>query len=142
MLIKGKAFFNEVVFYHTASQSLITTDTYWNYPKSDGVTNSNYKDIEDFEKNDYGPWELAPSLDGIPFGSSVWKKGMDKLFKPFYINLMVKQDKKSKFKQIASFISGVGEGSWNVRTIIPAHGDVVRGSGSFLSKVLKKHFDL
>lgn len=75
----NRAFFNEVVFYHTASKTLMTTDTYWNYPKSDGVTNSNYEEVEDFKSNDYGSWELAPSMEEIPFGSRMWKKGMDKL---------------------------------------------------------------
>jgi len=65
----NKAFFNEVVFYHTASKTLLTTDTYWNYPKGDGITNSNYESMEGFEANDYGPWELAPSVGKIPLGS-------------------------------------------------------------------------
>jgi hypothetical protein len=138
----GRAFFNEVVFYHTASKTLMTTDTYWNYPKEDGVTNSNYEDMEDFKSNDYGSWELAPALDGIPIGSRLWKKGMDKLFKPFYLNLMVKNDKKDEFKDIALFISGIGNGGWDVETIIPAHGDLVRGSSEFTKSVLKKHFNL
>jgi hypothetical protein len=138
----GKPFFNEVVFYHTASKTLMTTDTYWNYPKEDGVTNSNYEDMQGFKSNDYGPWELAPSMESIPFGSKLWKKGMDKLFRPFYLNLMVKKDKKDEFRDIASFISGVGNGSWDVETIIPAHGDLVRGSNQFTKSVLQKHFNL
>jgi len=120
----------------------MTTDTYWNYPKEDGVTNSNYEDMQGFKSNDYGPWELAPSMESIPFGSRLWKKGMDKLFRPFYLNLMVKKDKKDEFRDIASFISGVGNGSWDVETIIPAHGDLVRGSNQFTKSVLQKHFNL
>eukprot|EP00559_Dactyliosolen_fragilissimus_P002463 CAMPEP_0184866594 /NCGR_PEP_ID=MMETSP0580-20130426/22849_1 /TAXON_ID=1118495 /ORGANISM="Dactyliosolen fragilissimus" /LENGTH=177 /DNA_ID=CAMNT_0027366343 /DNA_START=452 /DNA_END=982 /DNA_ORIENTATION=- len=51
----GKAFFNEVVFFHAPSKTLLVTDTYWNYPGSDGITNSNYKDLEATEE-DFGVW--------------------------------------------------------------------------------------
>lgn len=136
----NRPFFNEVVFFHTPSKTLITTDTYWNYPKGDGVTNSYYHDLKD-SKEDYGPWELAPSVEKIPFGSQAWKVGMDKLFRPFYMNLMVKNDKRDEFKKITSFMSGIGENAWDVETIIPAHGDIVRGS-DFTKKILKEHFNL
>ena len=66
---------------------------------------------------------------------------MDKLFRPFYLNLMVKNDKKVEFNKIASFASGLGEFAWDVETVIPAHGDIVRGS-ALTKSVLKKHFDL
>ena len=137
----NKPFFNEVVFYHVPSKTLLATDTYWNYPKGDGVTNSNYQDMKNFDTNDFGPWELAPSMDGIPFGSRLWKQGMDKLFRPFYLNLMVKNDKKEEFRKIVSFICGMGENTWDVETVIPAHGDIVRGS-ELTKEVLKQHFNL
>jgi hypothetical protein len=35
----GRPFFNEVVFYHAPSKTLLVTDLYWNYPRGDGVTN-------------------------------------------------------------------------------------------------------
>lgn len=63
----GKPFFNEVIFYHTPSKALIVTDVYWNYPTSDGVPNSHLGGEE---------WELAPSVESIPFGSKLWKFGM------------------------------------------------------------------
>eukprot|EP00979_Chaetoceros_neogracilis_P011530 scaffold2895_cov279-Chaetoceros_neogracile.AAC.3 len=137
----NKPFFNEVVFFHAPSKTLMATDTYWNYPKSDGVTNSNYQDMKNFESDDFGAWELAPSLDRIPLGSRLWKKGMDKLFRPFYMNLMVKNDKKEEFRKLTSFVCGIGEKSWDVETVIPAHGDVVRGS-NLPKDVLKQHFNL
>jgi len=57
----GKPFFNEVVFYHRPSKTLLVTDIYWNYPDS----------------------------NEIPFGTKVWKFGMDKVYLPFYKRLMV-----------------------------------------------------
>jgi len=143
----SKPFFNEVVFYHKSSKTLLTTDTYWNYPKSDGVTNSNYEDIPNNiqrSADDDGftfDWELAPSVEKIPFGTRLWKIGMDKLFRPFYLNLMIKNDKKSDFQKIAKFVSGLGDSCWDVETVIPAHGDVVRGS-KFVRNVLKDHFNI
>lgn len=137
----NKPFFNEVVFYHTPSKTLLMTDTYWNYPKNDGVTNSNYQDFKEFQGNDFGSWELAPSVENIPFGSQLWKQGMDKVYRPFYLNFMIKNDKRDEFRKIASFICGEGDNAWDVETIIPAHGDVVRGS-SLTKSVLKKHFNL
>jgi hypothetical protein len=67
----GKAFFNEVVFYHTRTQTLILTDLYWNYPRGDGITNGQVEDEMGGVKNegDFGVWELAPNVGDIPFGS-------------------------------------------------------------------------
>lgn len=138
----NKPFFNEVVFYHTPSKTLLMTDTYWNYPKNDGITNSNYQDLKEFQGNDYGPWELAPAVENIPIGSQLWKQGMDKLFRPFYLNFMIKNDKRDEFIKIASFICGEGNDScWDIETIIPAHGDIVRGA-TLTKSVLKNHFNL
>jgi hypothetical protein len=66
---------------------------------------------------------------------------MDKVYRPFYLNFMIKNDKRDEFRKIASFICGEGDNAWDVETIIPAHGDVVRGS-SLTKLVLKKHFNL
>ena len=45
---------------------------------------------DDEDDEDFGPWELAPSVGTIPLGSRLWGKvGMDRLFYPFYVNLMV-----------------------------------------------------
>jgi len=133
----GKAFFNEVVFYHSPSGTLLCTDTYWNYPSPDGVTNAEYDGVKGKEE-DYGPWELAPEVGKIPLGSSLWKVGMDKLFRPFYMNLMVKPDARKQFRDLASYVAGDG---WNVRTVVPAHGDTIRGS-TLCRNVLRRHFNL
>lgn len=67
----GRPFFNEVVFYHSESKTLLTTDLYWNYPRGDGVTNGQVVDEigENNSDDDYGVWELAPDVGDIPFGS-------------------------------------------------------------------------
>jgi Domain of unknown function (DUF4336) len=65
--ILNQPFFNEVIFYHAPTKTLITTDLYWNYPAT-GVPNS------EFGRDD--SWELAPAIEGIPFGSRLWKFGM------------------------------------------------------------------
>ena len=66
----GRPFFNEVVFYHPESKTLLTTDLYWNYPRGDGVTNGQVVDeIGENNSDDYGVWELAPDVGDIPFGS-------------------------------------------------------------------------
>mmetsp|Transcript_36312 Transcript_36312/g.85181 ORF Transcript_36312/g.85181 Transcript_36312/m.85181 type:complete len:337 (-) Transcript_36312:1251-2261(-) len=59
----GKPFFNEVNFVHTASRTLITTDTFWNYPKRE-----------------------------VPFGTRAWKFGMDQVYGPFYRSFMANSE--------------------------------------------------
>lgn len=54
-------FFNEVVFHHRASRTLICTDTFWNYP-----------------------------TEGIPRATALWKWGMDEIYLPIYKGLMVR----------------------------------------------------
>jgi PAS domain-containing protein len=143
----GKSFFNEVIFYHTASKTLLMTDLFWNYPKSDGTTNGQIWDAlpsvsDKTRKEDFGPWELAPSVGQIPFGSTAWKFGMDKIFYPFYMNFMIRSDKRQSFNDIARFITCGGDnGGWEVETIIPAHGDIVRGK-AVCREVLEKHFNV
>jgi len=68
---------------------------------------------------------------------------MDKLFRPFYLNLMVKDKKRDDFREIATYISGLESSSpsWDIETVIPAHGDIVRGN-TFTKEVLRGHFDL
>lgn len=137
----GKPFFNEVVFYHTASKTLLTTDTYWNYPKGDGVTNSNYEALAGMDADFIMDWELAPKVEKVPLGSRLWKVGMDKLFRPFYLNLMVENRKQDEFQRLASYMSGLGDSTWKSGTVIPAHGDIIRGP-NLVREVLKLHFKL
>lgn len=141
----NKAFFNEVVFYHTPSKTMLTTDIYWNYPAKDGITNSNFKSLT--RGIDFGSWKLAPSVPSIPFGSSLWKTGMDKIYLPFYLKLMVRKYR-DEFQTLVSYISGINEAEsgseqngWQVETLVPCHGDIVRGEG-LIQGVLKQHFNL
>jgi Domain of unknown function (DUF4336) len=130
----GTPFFNEVIYFHVPSATLMTTDLYWNYPDSDGVTNSNYNDV-DGKQDDFGDWDLAPAVPNIPIGSKLWKQGMDRLFAPFYLNFMVQE--KPRLREIANCILD----DWNPSTVIPAHGDVIRGR-TLIQTVLRTHFGL
>jgi hypothetical protein len=122
----GRPFFNEVIFYHTPTKTLLTTDLFWNYPAS-GTPNS------EFGHDD--SWELAPKVDGVPWTSKLWKFGMDKVYYPFFNNFMVTD--KEEYRRIAHHILNV----WDVETVIPAHGDILRGK-EFIRDVLTKHFQL
>lgn len=122
--LTGKPFFNEVIFYHVPSKTLIATDFYWNYP-ADSTPNSQ------FGRDD--TWELAPQVDSVPLGSRLWKLGMDKVYAPFYNQFMV-QDK-NEYRAIVDHVLNV----WDVEVVIPAHGDILRGKG-FIRDVLSKHF--
>jgi hypothetical protein len=122
----GKPFFNEVIFYHVPSKTLMTTDLWWNYPTSDGVPNSHLGGSE---------WELAPSVESIPLGSALWKQGMDRIFLPFYKNFMVKD--RARFNEIAKVVLD----EWEIETLIPAHGDIVRGA-DLIQLILSKHLKI
>ena len=50
----------QVVFHHKPSKFMIVTDLYWRYPKS-----------------------------GTPFGTQLWKFGMDQIYAPFYKSFMI-----------------------------------------------------
>lgn len=123
-------FFNEVIFYHTPSKSLIVTDFFWNYPRSDGIPNSKYQSL--VEKNvDFGEWEIAPRVE-MPFKSLLWKFGMDQVYRPFYLNFMI--EKQDEYKKVANFILN----EWDIETLIPAHGDIIRGK-ELIRKILQNH---
>lgn len=55
----NKPFFNEVIFLHKSSGTLIVTDLFWSYPSD------------------------------APGGTKAWKVGMDVIYKPFYNRLMI-----------------------------------------------------
>jgi hypothetical protein len=105
----------------------MTTDLFWNYPQPEGIPNSHL---------DGGPkdWELAPSVSGIPFGSRLWKQGMDKIYLPFYKNFMVKD--RSYYDEMKKIVLE----EWDVETLIPAHGDIIRGK-ELIQKVLSRHLN-
>ena len=126
--LSGKPFFNEVVFYHKSSQTLITTDLYWNYPQPDGTPNSNLPNSPVYD------WELAPALESIPLKSRAFFFAMNRLYLPIYKDVMVRD--KTAFQKIIDFIVN----DWESTTLIPAHGDLVRGR-SVIQDVLKKQLN-
>lgn len=105
----------------------MVTDLFWNYPQSDGVPNSHLPD-DDGTRD----WELAPPVSSIPIGSRLWKKGMDNIFLPFYKNFMVKD--RTKYQEVVKVILD----EWEVETLIPAHGDIIRGK-TLIRNVLSEH---
>jgi hypothetical protein len=122
-----RPFFNEVIYYHSTTKTLLCTDLFWNYPTKDGIPNSQYG------RND--TWELAPQINPIPMGSQVWKFSMDQIYYPFFNNFMITN--KKEYQQIANHIVNV----WDVETIIPAHGDIIRGK-ELIRSILTKYFQL
>ncbi|CAJ1358933.1 unnamed protein product [Effrenium voratum] len=58
--ILGTPFFNEVIFYHKPSSTMMCTDIFWNYPED------------------------------VPKGSALWKFLMDKIYLPFYKRFMAR----------------------------------------------------
>ena len=129
----GKPFFNEVVFFHEPSKSLLFTDFYWNYPGSAG-TNDQLKNEGIEPVGDFETWTLAPSVE-VPFGSRMWKFGMDRVFYPFYMRLMVEKSKRAQFEGIGRYMLGL-----EAECIIPCHGDIIRGKDT-VRGVLRKHFN-
>jgi hypothetical protein len=117
-------FFNECIFYHKPSKSLVTTDFFWNYPDS-VVPNSQYGRDDS--------WELAPVVDKIPFASRLWKFGMDQVYLKFFDNFMV-QDK-TAYNKILKHVVDV----WDIEMVVPAHGDVLRGK-DLVRKALSEFF--
>lgn len=124
----GEPFFNEVIFYHKPSKSLLTTDVYWNYPQKDGVPNSHLL-------SNNGDNGLAPSVESIPIGSRLWKFGMDKIYLPFYKKLMIKN--RNYYDEVVKIVLD----EWEVHTLIPCHGDIIRGN-AVIREELARHFNI
>lgn len=95
----NRPFFNEVVFCHKPSATLIVTDLWWNYPRESDLP------------------------EGVPSPSretNLWKIGMDKIYRPFYNGLM----HSSSWDQSVETIL-----SWNFEYIAPCHGEPVAEHG-------------
>lgn len=89
----GKPFFHEVIFVHKPTGVLMTTDLWWNYPED------------------------------VKAGTRAFKFGMDRIYRPFYNNLMIGD--KGQFAQVMQRVFD----RWEWDTIIPCHGNIVRGNG-------------
>jgi len=134
----NKPFFNEIVLYHKNSKSIIMTDTFWNYPKT---SLPNY-----FNQENTGMVHQCPKIPvdkktlpavSVPMGTTLWKRGMDKVFLPFYKKLMV--GKKGSIRRQKYDMAVQKILAWECEVIVPCHGDVIRGK-TLCNDVLKKHF--
>lgn len=139
-----KPFFNEVNLFHCKSKSVVMTDTFWNYPTSDMP---NYFDI--MEQNSIDTLHECPKMpvEGaasmrkklppaeVPFGSKLWKFGMDRVYLPFYKKFMVGNgERRPKYEESVKKLL-----AWDAETIVPCHGDIIRGK-DLCNDVLKNHF--
>jgi len=134
-----KPFFNEVAFFHKPSSTFFCADVFWNYPAGprpnyDGVTGTGLKHN--------CPKVMTPPLDGdhlpevdVPFGTKLWKFGMDVVYAPFYRRLMVGEgERRYRYEDAVHTLL-----SWEPEIIAPCHGDVIRGK-DLCQRVLKEHF--
>jgi len=100
----GKPFFNEVVFLHKLSGCVMTTDLFWNYPS-----------------------------EGVPLGTKLWKFGMDVVYKPFYLTLMICDSE--GFQEAADKMLK----QWEWVAVLPCHGRFVPAGGK---ELLSRHLRL
>jgi len=130
----GRPFFNEVVLYHIASKTLIVADAFWNYPSG---ASPNFKLEMELEGTyaqhvcskapitlSYSPAveQSIPDVE-VPIGTTLWKFGMDRVYKPFYSRFMV-----GKGNRRLQYMAAVDRLlAWDVEVIAPCHGDVIRG---------------
>lgn len=134
-----KPFFNEIVLFHKPSKSLIMTDTFWNYPST---PLPNYYGLENtgmiHECTKISSDKNSDLSIAVPSGTKKWKFGMDKVFLPFYKNLMVGKgvfcDRRRKYEIAVKKVLAL-----EALIIIPCHGDVIRGK-ELCRNVLQKHF--
>jgi len=106
----------------------LTTDIYWNYPQDDGVPNSHLS-------GGNGDDGLAPTVQSIPLGTRLWKFGMDKIYLSFYKKLMIND------KKYYGEVNKVVFDEWEIQTLIPCHGDIIRGKEK-IRDVLARHFNI
>lgn len=111
-LTPGIPFFNEVVFHHKPSKTLIVSDLWWAYPGSSA----------DVEGGD--------AIAEVPLSSRLWKKGMDRIYRPLYNNLMRTETCTSSYETILG---------WGFEGIAPAHGEPIGEGGR---EVLRRHLNL
>ena len=133
----GTPFFNEIVFFHKLSGTVFMADLFWNYPSS---REPNYFSVTGtgsvhrcskvpVDKTDF------PPID-VPFGTTAWKFGMDKIYLPFYKKLMISPKNAKKYETVVEKIM-----SWPIRVIAPCHGDLIAGE-ELCKKVLRDHFQI
>ena len=140
----NKPFFNEVVFYHISSNTYITADSYWNYPENDLPNYSYGEDSMSLDVHECSKVISSKDIPStlprvqIPLSTKLWKFGMDRIYKPFYGNIMVGNNELSlKRKNYLKAVNTILD--WNTEIIAPCHGDVVRGR-NLCTRVLTEHY--
>jgi hypothetical protein len=137
----GKPFFNEIIFFHKLSKTLFCADAFWNYPTA---SKPNYFGVEgtgDLHVCSKAPMNEVPPGDGngieipVPFGTKAWAFGMNRIYLPFYKRFMIRKYK-DEYKAAVSKIL-----SWDVQTIAPCHGDIIKGK-TLCNSILQKHFTI
>ncbi len=131
----GRPFFNEVVFHHRASRSLFCADLFWNYPAGPlpnhfGETGTG--SVHQCPKAPAGSATVLPAVP-VPWGTSAWKFGMDRVYAPFYRAAMVGPERRARYRAAAARVL-----AWEVDAIVPCHGDVIRGA-DLCRRVLREH---
>ena len=138
----GQPFFNEVVFYHKSSKTLMITDIFWNYPKdkfpnySDSYEGTGFQHICSKVSTPILPEGKLPFVS-VPWGTKIWKFGMDMVYWPFYQRFMVGRSGERRQRYDASVVKVL---SWDIEVICPCHGDIIKGKDTCMS-VLKAHFN-
>ncbi len=129
----GRPFFNEVVFFHRPSKTVFMADVFWNYPSSrvpNYVTKLKTSSLDGLSRDISGGKGIAP-ID-VPFGTRLWKFGMDRIYLPFYKRVMVGSRRDVFVKRVETLLA------WEPEIIIPCHGDVVLGR-DLCRDVLERH---
>lgn len=101
-----RPFFNEVVFCHRPSRTLIVSDLWWNYPAS-------RVDVE------------GAAAD-VPLSSRLWKVGMDNIYRPVYNGLMRPGSGRPGTAWRESYDAMM---AWDFEALAPAHGEPVGAGG-------------
>jgi hypothetical protein len=118
-----KPFFNEVVVFHKGSRSLCTADMYWNYPATKHPNYNLLSGTGELHQCSKVPVDATncPEIE-VPFSTSLWKFGMDKVFLPFFKNFMVGKKRRDRLIACSEKVM-----KWSPLNIVPCHGDVVKG---------------
>ena len=109
----GRPFFNEVVFYHKPSKTLMAADAFWNYPEG-SMPNFYGKEGMGTQQHECSKVPLPTNYDinvKVPFGTKLWKFGMDKIYLPFYKKLMIR----GKLHEYNTAVNNIL--NWEVETI-------------------------
>jgi hypothetical protein len=130
--LTSKPFFNEILFYHKASKSLLVTDLFWNYPSSDLP---NYVGVSNTGTYTTDQQQLAPlPAVKVPFGTKIWKFLMDVVYLPIYKLVLVgpRGLRRKRYRELMDYLL-----SLDIEMILPCHGDVIKGN-ALCKKVLEK----